>query len=102
MKPLEEVLNADNRNAHYVLTNKFTGHARQMTLDDHYEAVQSCDLKENVPVEIIEHYETAKNLYVYSWFSYRFGMVAKRHAITSLEYALREWVEKYDIPLIRK
>lgn len=36
------------------------------------------------------HFETAKNLYLYSWFVYRFYPVAEQQALTSLEFALRE------------
>jgi len=35
------------------------------------------------------HFETAKNLYLYAWFVYRFFPVAEKHALASLEFALR-------------
>ena len=36
------------------------------------------------------HFETAKNLYLYAWFVYRFYPVSEQHALATLEFALRE------------
>lgn len=43
----------------------------------------SCSLRIRI------YFETAKNLYAYSWFVYRFHMVAQQHALATLELALR-------------
>ncbi len=43
-----------------------------------------------VPESVKVHFETAKNLYAYAWFVYRFYAVAEQQALTSLEFALRE------------
>ena len=40
------------------------------------------------PIQI--HFETARNLYLYGWFVYRFHMVAEQYAFSTLEMALRE------------
>jgi len=47
-------------------------------------------LNDTVPEKIREHFETTKNLLLYSWFVYRFIPVAEFHAATTLEYALKE------------
>jgi hypothetical protein len=36
------------------------------------------------------HFETAKNIYLYAWFVYRFFPVAEKHVLATLEFALRE------------
>ena len=42
-----------------------------------------------VPDDICEHFDTARNLLVYSWFVYRFNQIAELHAFASLEFALK-------------
>ena len=37
----------------------------------------------------MEHFDTARNLLIYSWFVYRFNQVAELHAFSSLEFALK-------------
>lgn len=63
---------------------------RKYTLADRYEAVRSFVLNSAVPHSIRLHFETAKNLYLYGWFVYRFHPIAEQQALTSLEFALRE------------
>lgn len=63
---------------------------RAITLADRYEDIRSFELNPAVPHSIRVHFETAKNLYLYSWFVYRFFPVAEQQALTSLEFALRE------------
>ena len=43
-----------------------------------------------VPLHVRVHFETAKNLYLYAWFVYRFFPIAEKQALTTLEFALRE------------
>ena len=63
---------------------------RTVTLADRYEDIRSFELNPAVPHSVRVHFETAKNLYLYSWFVYRFYPVAEQQALTSLEFALRE------------
>lgn len=63
---------------------------RQRTLDDQHDAVAAFVLNSSVPDEIATHFETAKNLYLYAWFVFRFYPAAEQHAFASLEFALRE------------
>lgn len=63
---------------------------RRMTLEDHWQDIATIDLHESVPRVIRVHFETARNLLLYSWFAYRFHQVAEMHAYASVEYALRQ------------
>lgn len=47
-------------------------------------------LNDTVPKAIRTHYDTARNLYVYAWFVFRFFPVAENYAFVTLEFALRE------------
>lgn len=92
LKPFEKILEPDSRQKGFALINRKTGAIRERTLQDHYSAVEEIQLSESVPEKIREHFETARNLMVYSWFVYRFIQVAWLQAFASLEFALREKV----------
>jgi hypothetical protein len=64
--------------------------SRPMTLEDRHSWVAAYRLDRNIPEAIRIHFETAKNLYLYAWFVYRFHNVAEQQALTTLEFALRE------------
>jgi hypothetical protein len=63
---------------------------RKATLADSHGAIRDFVLNPAVPNSIMVHFETAKNLYLYAWFVYRFYPVAEQQALTALEFALRE------------
>jgi hypothetical protein len=64
-------------------------------LRDQYEAIVCFILNLDVPTEVAIHFETAKNLYLYAWFVYRFYSVAEQQALASLEFALRERLQDF-------
>jgi len=66
------------------------GSIAKVTLDDRYEAIREFVLSESVPHDVRVHFETAKNLYLYAWFVYRFFPVAEKYVLATLEFALRE------------
>ena len=66
------------------------GSVSPVTLDDRYNAIREFVLNESVPHDVRVHFETAKNLYLYAWFVYRFFPVAEKHVLATLEFALRE------------
>lgn len=66
------------------------GSIAKLTLDDWYEAIREFVLNDSVPHDVRVHFETAKNLYLYAWFVYRFFPVAEKHVLATLEFALRE------------
>lgn len=61
-----------------------------VAISEHLADIASFSLNTTVPQSIQIHFETAKNLYAYAWFVYRFYPVAEQQALTSLEFALRE------------
>lgn len=66
---------------------------RPLTINDRYERVAALRLHAGVPESIKVNFETTLNLYVYSWFVYRFYPIALHYSFVSLEYALRERFE---------
>ena len=61
--------------------------------EEHHRAISAFTLHSGVPEDILIQFETAKNIYLYAWFVYRFYPVAKSHAYACLELALRERLE---------
>lgn len=51
-----------------------------------------------IPTEIRIQIETVKNLFLYSWFVYRFGIVAKNQMFNVTELALKKKFEMENIP----
>jgi len=80
----------DSRTHLFVRVDRKNGQSRELEIQDKYDFVASFQLKESVPKNVFIHFETAKNLYLYSWFVYRFYSVAEQQALASLEFALRE------------
>lgn len=72
------------------------GSHRPSTLDDQHAAIAQFVLNDSVPQAIRIHFETAKNLYLYAWFVYRFYPVAELQAFATLEFALRESLAPID------
>ena len=64
-----------------------------LTVEYQYSAISELVLHDGVPEDIRVQFETTKNLYLYAWFVYRFYPVAKHHAHTCLEFALRKRFE---------
>jgi len=59
-------------------------------VDYFHERISKYELDEAIPVEIRVQFETAKNLYLYSWFVFRFFNVAEHQAYITLELGLKE------------
>ena len=66
------------------------GGLRPLELTDLHEAIEDIRLHDSVPDDIWVHFETARNLVLYSWFVYRFQSVGELQALASLEFALRQ------------
>jgi hypothetical protein len=77
LRDLDTALNADPR------TNGLA------SLAEYQQEIAKFQLIDLVPYDVRVHFETAKNLYLYAWFVYRFFPVAEKHALASLEFALR-------------
>ena len=89
LKSLSEVCEPDIRYRGRVDLDTTTGVVSETAIESIYSLIQPITLGAAVPDEIRNHFETAKNLALYSWFVYSFNVVAAMHAFASLEMALR-------------
>ncbi len=87
----DNVCKADPRNESFVVLSGDSFRRREFC--DQHTAVAAISLHDGVPKAIHIQFETTKNLYLYSWFVYRFHPVAEHYAFTCLELALRERYE---------
>lgn len=62
-----------------------------------HSMLEKLKLNKNVPEGITIQFETAKNLFLYSWFVHRFHHVADLHALTTLELALKTRFDELEI-----
>ena len=90
LRPAEYVCEADPRNTMFVRVDRINGTSRVIELTDHHEQISAYVLHAGVPQEIVLQFETARNVYLYAWFVYRFYPVAEHHSLACLELALRE------------
>lgn len=88
LRDITTATNPDPRTAFLAVVEG--GVPRALTLNDQFETVSQFKMNASVPMAIRIHFETAKNLYLYSWFVYRFYPIAEQQALGSLEFALRE------------
>jgi hypothetical protein len=89
LRPIEYFSEADPRNLCFSLVDA-NGTARPMTLRDRFAEISNCVLHDGVPKGVTDQFETVKNVYLYSWFVYRFFTVAEHQSYICLELALRE------------
>lgn len=79
LKPLDQICEPDERQQHFV-----------GKLKDNHAALSVILLNENVPIDVRQLFETAKNLSLYSWFVYPFHQASELAALSALEMALRK------------
>ena len=72
---------------------------RRWNMDDHYAAINAYELQASVPEKVQQAFETARNLYLYSFFVHQFLMVSELHVGISVEFALREKANLQAIPV---
>jgi hypothetical protein len=101
-KSLDEVTTVDRRNTYFVLRNRVTGETRPQELKDHYESVGRFVLSETVPEKVRSHFNTAKNVLLYTWFAYGFFPVAELQALNALELALKERIGEDGLKAFKK
>jgi hypothetical protein len=89
LKPLEGLFEQDPRHAAFARVDPSTGSIRPKSLEDHYSDIEALSLPYQVPEDIRLHFDTSRNLFLYSWFLWRFAMVAQLYSYVSLELALR-------------
>ncbi|WP_019674322.1 hypothetical protein [Arsukibacterium perlucidum] len=76
------VLAPDQRNFHFGVTS----------LEVLYARISQCSLNNFVPEDIRVQFDTARNLFIHSFYVYRFYVVAESQVLTTLELALRECI----------
>src|SRR5581483_6080509 len=90
LRPAEYVYEPDPRSTMYVRIDQINGTTRPIELTDHHALISAYTLHAGVPQEILLQFETARNVYLYAWFVYRFYPVAEHQSLACLELALRE------------
>ena len=90
LRPLAFVCEPDPRSTVFGKIDNTIGTARNIELSDHHEAIAPLTLHAGVPEDVVQQFETARNLYLYAWFVYRFYVVAEHHSLVCLELALRD------------
>ena len=90
LRPAALVCQPDPRNTGLVKVDRISGTIESFNLDDQHEAIAELTLNTSVPADITWQFETARNLYLYAWFVYRFYNVAEQHSLACLELALRD------------
>lgn len=90
LRPAEYVCEPDPRSTMLVRIDRINGTSRPVELADHHEQISAYVLHGCVPREIVLQFETARNVYLYAWFVYRFYPVSEHQCLACLELALRE------------
>lgn len=78
LKELDQITTPDPRQAFF-----------SPSLEDRHAHLAKITLKESVPHEVRQLFETAKNISLYSWFVYRFHQASEMIAYSVLEMSLR-------------
>jgi hypothetical protein len=99
LKPLDEICQPDVRYRNRVDLDHSTGIITDTTVESIYRRIEPIQLNENVPEDVRNHFEIARNLALYSWFVYSFNVVAAMQAYSSLEMALKRKTGKERISL---
>jgi hypothetical protein len=54
---------------------------QDMDIEDLHNMVRSIELNEAVPAAMRDQFDTARNVFVYSWFVYEFTMLAEQQML---------------------
>ena len=90
LKRLENICRPDERYLNRVDIDHSIGAVTPTTIESIYGLVEEIRLNAGVPEDIQSHFETARNLALYSWFVYSFNVVAAMQAFASLEMAVKK------------
>ena len=89
LKKFDEICQNDPRQDFFCIIDRVDGTTRKRTLQDFHNRADQIRLHDGVPEQIRSHFETARNLIIYSWFFYPFNVTAELCAYTSVEFALK-------------
>lgn len=81
LRNVDQLSLPDVRMRHFSVQESDT--VRALTQDDRHAAISTLSLGATVPEEIRTLFDTARNVYLYAWFVYRFHVVAEQYALTS-------------------
>lgn len=70
---------------------------KNMSIESLHSKLSKIDLNPNIPEVISIQFETAKNLFLYSWFVHRFHHISDLQAIATLELALKSRFDELKI-----
>lgn len=88
-KSIEDILNPDSRNLHFVMYDEVTSEQRLYELNDMHRSIDVITLSSEIPEKIISQFNVARNLALYSWFVYSFHPVAMMKVFSTVESALK-------------
>jgi hypothetical protein len=88
-RKLCDLTKPDPRSEMWLVTDPNTGQFRSKKIEDLYSQIEKLVLHEGVPEKVRTHFETTRNLFLYSWFVWRFRAVAEWHSCATLELALK-------------
>ncbi|HVB57012.1 MAG TPA: hypothetical protein VNE63_11345 [Candidatus Acidoferrales bacterium] len=71
LKPVSEVLHPDVRMAMFSTVDPVTLAPSKVTLEIYHSWIAEITLHESVPKEVRQHFETGRNIFLYTWFVYR-------------------------------
>jgi len=94
----EHLCDPDPRTRYFVRVDPETGVTQPLSQSDQYTSVAAYTLSEAVPEDVRILFDTARNLYLYAWFVYRFYNIAEQQVFACLETALRDRL-KDEMPL---
>ena len=89
-RALEDALKPDVRQTSFAIHDPETGEWKKKELRHIHWSVNRYALSEHVPQDIRVQWDTARNIWLYAWFVYRFYPVAESQAYVVLELALRQ------------
>lgn len=93
-KSFDSLTDADERNSLWCVMDASSGFSRPLSLKDAYNSISAVSLDEVVPENIKSQFNVAKNVAVYSWYCYPFHQVCEMKAYATVEYALKQRLEK--------
>jgi len=99
-RPAADILKPDPRHESEVPHNQATGETRAATAADWHTLIAKIELAPNVPQQIREDFDKARNAFLYSclysWFSYELASLAELQGLATLELAIRERLKERD------
>ena len=89
MKDFAKLSRPDDRWSIIGRMDRTTGQFQAITLREIYDGVATITVEATLPDEVATQFETARDLFVYTWFAFDFFVPAQLQALATLELALR-------------